>query len=110
MVLADDPSVALVTWGARPHVDFGQSLIMWLLLAHSKQRPPSMCHWHSWGVRLPSLPSLSIKSGFLCVGSLDFLLSLELDMSLASSGFRDLFPGFPSVQEVGLLSWVSSAC
>ena len=107
MVLADDLSIALVTWAAWPLVGFRQSLIMWLLLAHSRHRPPSRHHWRSWGVSLPSLLSLSIKSGFFCTCSLDLFLSLEPDMSLAGSGLGDLFQNFPSVWGAGLLSWVS---
>ena len=61
-----------VAWATQPLVTFRQSLIMWLLLAHGKQRPPSIRHWHSWGVSLPSLLSLSIKSGFFCACSLGF--------------------------------------
>ena len=109
MVSANDSSTASVIWAAQPLVAFGQSLIMWLLLAHSRQRPPSMHHWHSWGVSFPSLLSLSIKSGLFCACSLAFLLSLELDASLANSGLRDLFPNFPSVQGAGLLLQASSA-
>ena len=109
VVSASEPSMALVTWTACPLVAFGQSLIMWLLLAHSKQRPPSMRHCRSWGVSLPSLPSLSIKSGLFCAFSLGLLLSFEPDASLAGSDLRDLFPNFPLVQGVGPPSWVSLA-
>ena len=66
MASADDSSMALVIWAAQPLVTFGQFFIMWLLLAHGRQRPPSMHHCRSWGVSLPSLPSLSIKS-LLCL-------------------------------------------
>ena len=109
MVSANDSSTASVIWAAQPLVTFGQSLIIWPLLAHSRQRPPSMRRWHSWGVSFPSLLSLSVKSGLFCACSLGFLLSLELDTSLADSGLRDLFPNFPSVQGAGLLSQASSA-
>ena len=108
-MLAEDSSVVSVAWAAQPHIALGQSLIMWLLLAHSRQRPPSMCHWHSWGVSLPSLLSLSVESGFFCVSFLGFFLSLEPDTSLTGSGLGDLFLNFPSVQGAGLLSRVSSA-
>ena len=109
MASANDLSVVSVTWAARPLVIFWQSLIMWLLLAHSRQRPPFMCHWHSWGVSFPSLPSLSIKSGLFCTCSLGLFLSLELDLLLAGSGLGDFFPNFPLVQGAGLFSWASSA-
>ena len=66
-----------------------------------------MHHWHSWGVSLPSLLSLSDKSGLFCACSFGFLLSFELDASLAGSGLSGLFPNFPSVQ--GPLSWASLA-
>ena len=77
MVSAGEPSVALVTWAAWPLVAFGQSLIMWLLLAHSRQRPPSMHCCHSWGVSLPSLPSLSNKSGLFVPVPLAFCCPLN---------------------------------
>ena len=76
-----DLSIVSVAWAAWPCIDFGQSLIMWPLLVHNKQKLPSVHRWHSWGVSLPSLLSLSIKSGFFCVGSLCFFLFLESDTS-----------------------------
>ena len=66
-----------------------------------------MHRWHSWGVSLPSLPSLSNKSGLFCACSFGFLLSFELDALLAGLGLSGLFLNFLLVQ--GLLSQASSA-
>ena len=109
MASTNDSSIASVIWAAQPLVTFRQSLIMWLLLAHSRQRPPSICCWRSWGVSLPSFPSLSVKSGFFCTCSLDLFLSLEPDALLASSGLGDLFPNFLLVQGAGPFSRASLA-